>query len=76
MAALGWNEIQKKAIKFVHEWYGVTNERAEAQSFLNEFLNVFGVSRKKVAFLKIRLKKQMVIKALLICFGRVKYWLK
>lgn len=57
MAALGWNEIQKKAIKFVHEWYGVTNERAEAQSFLNEFLNVFGVSRKKVAFFENPIEK-------------------
>ncbi|HBF8685696.1 TPA: class I SAM-dependent DNA methyltransferase [Clostridioides difficile] len=57
MAALGWNEIQKKAIKFVHEWYSVTNERAEAQSFLNEFLNVFGVSRKKVAFFENPIEK-------------------
>lgn len=48
--SLGWNEIQKRSINFIHEWEDVTNERAEAQSFLNEFLYVFGVNRKKVAF--------------------------
>lgn len=55
--SLGWNEIQKRSIKFVSEWEDVTNERAEAQSFLNEFLNIFGVNRKKVAFFERRIKK-------------------
>lgn len=55
--SLGWNEIQKRSIKFVYEWEGVTNERAEAQSFLNEFLNIFGVNRKKVAFFENPIEK-------------------
>lgn len=55
--SLGWNEIQKRAIVFVHEWEGVTNERAEAQSFLNDFLNVFGVNRRKVAFFENPIEK-------------------
>lgn len=55
--SLGWNEIQKRSINFIHEWEDVTNERAEAQSFLNEFLYVFGVNRKKVAFFENSVEK-------------------
>lgn len=55
--SLGWKEIQKRSIKFVHDWEGTTNERAEAQSFLNEFLNIFGVNRKKVAFFENPIEK-------------------
>ena len=55
--SLGWNEIEKRSIKFVREWEGVSNERAEAQSFLNEFLNIFGVNRKKVAFFENPIEK-------------------
>ena len=55
--SLGWNEIQKRAISFVHEWEGVSNERAEAQSFLNDFLTVFGVNRRKVAFFENPIEK-------------------
>lgn len=46
---LSWNEIRKNATAFVHEWKGTKNERAEAQSFLNEFFQVFGISRRRVA---------------------------
>lgn len=55
--SLGWNEIQKRSIIFVNEWKGITNERAEAQSFLNEFLNIFGVNRRKVAFFENPIEK-------------------
>lgn len=37
------------AIAFVHEWKEETRERAEAQTFWNEFLDIFGVKRRKVA---------------------------
>lgn len=57
MSSLGWNEIQKRAIKFANEWQDITNERAEAQSFLNEFLNIFGVNRRKVAFFENPIEK-------------------
>ena len=43
MKCLGWNEIQKRAIKFVHDWKDAEDERAESQSFLNEFFDIFGV---------------------------------
>ena len=41
--------IRNNAIAFVHEWKDETRERAEAQTFWNEFLEIFGVKRRQVA---------------------------
>ena len=49
MPALSWNEIRQRAIRFSREWEGVTSERAEAQTFWNEFFQVFGIRRRTVA---------------------------
>lgn len=46
---LSWNEIRDRATYFAKEWEGVTSERAEAQTFWNEFFEVFGITRKRVA---------------------------
>ncbi len=46
---LSWNEIRHRAIAFSKEWTGVKSERAEKQTFWNEFFNVFGVRRRVVA---------------------------
>lgn len=46
---LSWNEIRQRAIMFSHEWRDVARERAEAQTFWNEFFQVFGVKRRTVA---------------------------
>lgn len=46
---LSWNEIRDRAIAFSKEWEGEERERAEAQSFWNDFFEVFGISRKRVA---------------------------
>ncbi len=46
---LSWNEIKKRAIEFSRNWSDESRERAEAQTFWNEFFNVFGVSRRRVA---------------------------
>jgi len=43
MPVLGWNEIRSNAMQFSRDWEGVAKENAEAQTFWNEFLNVFGV---------------------------------
>ena len=45
---LSWNEIKARALAFSREWKGEGSERAEAQSFWNGFLNVFGVDRRRV----------------------------
>jgi hypothetical protein len=46
---LSWNEIRHRAIAFSNEWTGATSERAEKQTFWNEFFNVFGIRRRVVA---------------------------
>ncbi|MEM9800149.1 MAG: DNA methyltransferase [Planctomycetota bacterium] len=46
---LSWNEIRQRAIGFSHEWREAARERAEAQTFWNEFFQVFGVRRRTVA---------------------------
>lgn len=51
------NEIRKRATEFSKEWENVTDERAEAQTFWNNFFNVFGVSRKRVASFEKPVKK-------------------
>ena len=43
------NEIKERAAAFAHKWAGEDSERAEAQSFWNDFFAVFGVERKRVA---------------------------
>ncbi len=49
MPTLTWNEIRNRAVTFAADWGDETSERAEAQTFRNEFLDVFGVKRRRVA---------------------------
>lgn len=46
---LSWNEIRDRAVAFSREWKDATSERAEAQSFWNDFFQVFGLTRRRVA---------------------------
>jgi len=48
---LSWNEIKSRAAAFALDWKDsqTVRETAEAQTFENEFLNIFGVKRRKVA---------------------------
>lgn len=48
-AKLAWNEIRNRAIQFARNWETATDERAEAQTFWNEFFQVFGLTRRHVA---------------------------
>lgn len=54
---LSWNEIKDRAIKFSKDWEDGWNEKADAQSFLIDFFNVFGISRRRVATFEHRIKK-------------------
>jgi len=47
--ALSWNEIKDRALKFANEWKDETREHAEAKSFWDDFFNVFGVTRRRIA---------------------------
>lgn len=57
MPQLTQAEIRNNAVSFVHEWKETTRERAEAQTFWNEFLQIFNVKRRKVAVFEKAVKK-------------------
>lgn len=49
MPHLSWNEVKARAIRFSREWSNATSERADKQTFYNEFFDVFGIRRASVA---------------------------
>lgn len=54
---ISWNEIKSRAVKFSKEWETASEESAESQTFLNEFFEVFGISRRRVATFEKPVKK-------------------
>ncbi len=54
---MSWNEIQKRAIEFSKEWENESSEKAESQTFWNEFFNIFGLSRKTRASFEAPVRK-------------------
>ncbi len=54
---LSWNEIKSRAVSFSNEWKNETSEDAEAKSFWDDFFNVFGISRRRVATFEQQVKK-------------------
>ena len=46
---LSWPEVRARAAEFAREWQGKGYEKGEAQSFWNDFFDVFGVPRRRVA---------------------------
>ena len=55
--ALSWNEIKDRALKFSKNWEGESRERAEKDSFWNDFFHVFGISRRRLASFEEPVKK-------------------
>ncbi len=47
--SLNWNEIRIRAAEFSREWQDAAYEKGETQSFYNEFFQIFGVKRRRVA---------------------------
>ncbi len=54
---LSWNEIRSRALEFSKRWEHESSENAEAKLFWIEFLNVFGIDRKRVASFEEPVKK-------------------
>ena len=54
---LSWNEIKARALAFSKEWEHESSEDAEAKSFWDDFFNVFGISRRRVATFEEAVKK-------------------
>lgn len=44
-----WNEIKADAARFAEDWKNARYERGESQTFYNEFFEIFGVPRRRVA---------------------------
>ena len=55
--ALSWNEIKDRALHFSKEWADTSNEEADAKPFLNDFFEVFGITRKRVSTFEHKVKK-------------------
>lgn len=49
MPMLSQQELRDRAFAFAKEWEGEERERAEAQTFWNEFFNIFGITRRRIA---------------------------
>ncbi|WP_394998860.1 DNA methyltransferase [Sphingomonas sp.] len=46
---LGWQEIRRRAKAFSVDWKTAHYEKGETQTFYNEFFQIFGIDRKRVA---------------------------
>lgn len=57
MMALSWNEIRSRALNFSQEFKDYHYEKGETQTFYNEFFNVFGINRRRVASFEEPVKK-------------------
>jgi len=51
------NEVRSRALAFASEYKYDTNEDAEAKTFWNDFFNIFGINRRRVATFEERVKK-------------------
>lgn len=51
------NEIRSNAKAFAARWAGTADENAEAQTFWNEFLGIYGIDRRRVASFEARAKR-------------------
>jgi hypothetical protein len=52
-----WTEIRSRARAFAERWKDARYERGETQTFYNEFFEIFGVSRRRVASFEEPVKK-------------------
>ncbi|MFC3860650.1 DNA methyltransferase [Deinococcus antarcticus] len=53
---LTWNEIRTRAAQFAERWQDAVKENAEAQTFWNELLAVYGIDRRRVAAFERKVK--------------------
>ncbi|MBI1264247.1 MAG: N-6 DNA methylase [Alphaproteobacteria bacterium] len=53
---LQFNEVRARAAEFAREWKDAHYEKGETQSFYNEFFEIFGIRRRRVATFEERVK--------------------
>lgn len=54
---LSWNEIKTRAFKFSNEWAEESSEKSESQTFWNDFFDIFGIKRRRIASFEKRVKR-------------------
>jgi len=54
---LNQKEIRDRAVEFSFRWGSAIREKSEAQTFWNEFFDIFGISRRRVAAFEVPVKK-------------------
>ncbi|MFH1080098.1 MAG: DNA methyltransferase [Pseudomonadota bacterium] len=54
---LSQKEIRDRALEFAFRWGSAVREKSEAQTFWNEFFDIFGISRRRVAAFEAPVKK-------------------
>lgn len=54
---LSWNEVRVRARQFSNKWADARYEKGETQTFYNEFFEIFGVERRRVARYEEQIKK-------------------
>jgi len=54
---LSQKEIRERAVEFAFRWGSAVREKSEAQTFWNEFFDIFGISRRRVAAFEAPVKK-------------------
>ena len=52
-----WTQIRQRAAEFAYRWRKASYEKGEAQSFYDDFFNVFGVRRATVASFEQHVRK-------------------
>ena len=67
---LPWDDIQSNAIAFSKRWKDAKNEEAQAQSFLTDFLRVFGIDYPEdIGGFEYKVPLKMERQAILTMFG-------
>jgi hypothetical protein len=54
---LSQKEIRDRALEFASRWVSAVRERSESQTFWNEFFDIFGISRRRVAAFEAPVRK-------------------
>ena len=65
---ISWNEIKSRTLEFQKSWIGEKRERAEKDTFWNEFFGIFGVNRRRVASFETAVRKLGNKQGFIDCF--------
>jgi hypothetical protein len=65
---ISWNEIKSRTLEFQKTWIGEKRERAEKDTFWNEFFGIFGINRRRVASFETAVRKLNNKQGFIDCF--------